>query len=45
MCFAINVYPINIDLVFVVKFDMEGDFYFTTQSHEFAYCFIHKTII
>ena len=27
MCFAINVYPINIDFVFVVKFDREVDFF------------------
>ena len=45
MCFAINVYPINIDFVFAVKFDSEVDFYFTTQWHKIAYCFTHKTII
>ena len=27
MCFAINVYPINIDFVLVLKFDMEVDFF------------------
>ena len=27
MCFAINVYLMNIDFVFVVKFDKEVDFF------------------
>ena len=27
MCFIINVYPINIDFIFVAKFDGEIDFF------------------
>ena len=27
MCFAINVYPINIDFVFVAKFDRQVDIF------------------
>ena len=39
MCFAINVYPINIDFVFVEKFDREVD-YFTLLLNDIKLLFV-----